>query len=183
MRKTLLLLFLVISTNAFTQTLDKYDLINEKFSDCSYSKIYNDSIPKSIKFSNTKEWIAKTFGDYKSVLQYEDAENYKIIIKGISALKDIISYEGNIRIIEKPDLLFTLIIECKDDKYRLKFENMTVNDIKQKEISLLTKSETKLTYTIDEFIEIGSSHRFAISEGIVFLLNSASQDIQKHDEF
>lgn len=183
MRKTLLLLFLIISTNAFTQTLDKYDLINEKFSDCSYSKIYNDSTPKSIKFSNTKEWIAKTFGDYKSVLQYEDAENCKIIIKGISALRDIISYDGKTRIIEKPDLLFTLIVECKDDKYRLKFENMTVNDIKQKEVSLLAKSETKLTYTIDEFIEIGSSHRLAISESIVFLLNSASQDIQKNDEF
>lgn len=183
MKKLLLFIFIIISTNAYTQTLDKYDLINEKFSDCSYSKIYNDSTPKNIKFSNAKEWIAKTFGDYKSVLQYEDAENYKIIIKGISALKDIISYEDKTRIVEKPDLLFTLTIDCKDDKYRMKFENMTVNDLKQKEISLLTKSETKLIYNIDKFMEIGVSHRFEMSESIVFLLNSANQAIQKNDEF
>ena len=50
-----------------------------------FSKVYNNSNDISKKFSNAKEWIAKTYGDYQSVLQFEDDKNYKIIIKGSKA--------------------------------------------------------------------------------------------------
>lgn len=62
-----------------------------------------------------KEWAAKKFGDYKSVLQFEDDQTHKIIIKGHSDV-----YKGN--------LSYTITIDSKDDKYRVKIEDLIVKD-------------------------------------------------------
>jgi len=64
--------------------------------------------------SNAQTWIAKTFGDYKAVLQFEDAENGKINIKGES---DIPAYPLS-RVNQSGSIDYMLTIECKDSKYR-----------------------------------------------------------------
>lgn len=92
----------------------------------SYSKVFNASSSAKSKHLNAKEWVAKTFGDYKSVLQFEDDENYKLIIKGFSNLITKNSSEANglVNITVIPKMSYTLTIDCKDDKYRIKIEDI-----------------------------------------------------------
>ena len=112
MKKILLSLLLCIPISVFAQQFDKYSFLFEPFDDSSYTLINENTTPKNIKFSNAKQWVAKTFGDYKDVLQYEDTENCKIIMKGIAGLKEYADYVDERRVVAKPDLLFTLTIDC-----------------------------------------------------------------------
>jgi len=165
-----------------SKTFDKYDLINEKYEDSSFSMTYENSTPKNIKFSNAKMWIAKTFGDYKSVLQYEDPENNKIIIKGSSKMEDVTNVIDRVVVKEKPNLLFLLTIDCRDDKYRLKFENMEV-DI-EAEVGNISASKTiHYKYNILDCIQKETRYESRISVCLTSILNSASQAIEKNDDF
>lgn len=53
-----------------------------------YLFVWGDLKPKdkSKQRINAKEWVATTFGDYKRVIQFEDTENCKLIIKGVSPI-------------------------------------------------------------------------------------------------
>lgn len=68
--------------------------------------------------SNAKEWIATTFGDYKSVIQFEDDENCKLILKGISKIDFVAGVKG---LTSQNRIEYTITIESKDQKYRYKF--------------------------------------------------------------
>lgn len=111
------------------------------------------NIEKNRKFSNAKEWVAKTFGDYKSVIQYEDKQECKIIIKGKSPLKNeehsAINDILNVRII--PSLNYTITIECKDEKYRFIMDGISV-DVEQISYILGSPSVDTNSYSIKEFI-------------------------------
>lgn len=41
---------------------------------------YSESNSSGLKMGNAKTWVATTFRDYKTVLQYEDSANGRIII-------------------------------------------------------------------------------------------------------
>lgn len=71
-------------------------------------------LSKAKLYSNAQEWIAKTFGDYKSVVQFEDPANGKIIVKGWSAI--------NSKVVDR--IWFTLTLEVKDKKYRCTIDNV-----------------------------------------------------------
>ena len=90
-----------------------------------YSKVFNSNIPIPQKFSNAKQWIAKTFGDYKSVLQYEDEANAKIIIKGKCPLGSYYNISEEL-LSDKDDvkMSFTLTLDFKEDRYRAKMEDL-----------------------------------------------------------
>lgn len=66
------------------------------------------------KIINAKTWIASTFGDYKSVLQFEDNTTGRIIIKGNTPSVRDGMYKYNI----------TMIFDFKDDKFRIKVEDI-----------------------------------------------------------
>lgn len=118
----------------------------------SFSKIFSNTNPAETKLSNAKEWVAKTYGDYKAVLQLEDEANCKLIIKGINKLpsEQSIEAKGAIEIIRHPQLRYTLTIDCKDDKYRIKLENIRV-EIKQLFYVIGSPTTSTRTYNIDEF--------------------------------
>lgn len=111
---TLLLLIFVFTTNAQDLKLP----MNEN-GEVEFKEVVQSNLSSSLLFANAKEWIAKTFGDYKKVLQYEDTQNFKVIIKGkIPTNEYINNYEGLIIQEWSETIDFTLTIECKDKRYR-----------------------------------------------------------------
>jgi len=85
-----------------------------------FSEVIEINNTKSKLYANAKEWIAKTFGDYKEVIQFEDANDGKLIMKGMSD----VSSESNG---SKESLSFTITIECKDKKYRYRINDVLVH--------------------------------------------------------
>ena len=84
--------------------------------DNSLTRVYETSSNNAEKkHLLAKEWAAKKFGDYKSALQFEDDQTHKIIIKGYS------NVNGGI-------LSYTITVDSKDDKYRVKIEDLIVKD-------------------------------------------------------
>lgn len=86
-----------------------------------FSHVFNSDIPINIKMVNAKTWIAKTFGDYKAVLQYEDGENGRIIIKGKTP-EEKSSLDESFNQTEQYS--FTMTFDFKEDRYRIKIENI-----------------------------------------------------------
>ena len=124
-KKFLFIIMLAVSYGFSWGQLNNSDIILRDGN--SYTKILKASSPAKSKHLNAKEWVAKTFGDYKSVLHFEDDENYKLIIKGFSnlAAENSSDADGLIRTVEKPKMSYTLTIDCKDDKYRIRFEDIS----------------------------------------------------------
>ena len=89
-----------------------------------FSEVIKTTLEKSVLHANAKEWIAKTFGDYKSVLQFEDNENCKLIIKGLSNIEHVSGIPG---MSTKENISYTMTIESKDGKYRYIIDNVLVN--------------------------------------------------------
>jgi len=89
------------------------------------SKVVDVDLTKESLFSNCRDWIAKTFGDYKKVLQFEDKDAGKVIIKGVSNVKYKIqtSFLG-IDLSNSEQIRYTITIECKDSKYRYTIDNI-----------------------------------------------------------
>lgn len=127
MKKILFVLFnFVFSTYSFAQVSINGVTINEEGS--NISKIFSSNIIKDKKHINAKEWVAKTYGDYKSVVQFEDDNNCKLIIKGRSSLPERKrNYENIYSAIDKPYFVYTLTVDSKDDKYRIQIEDMSIN--------------------------------------------------------
>lgn len=91
------------------------------------SEVVSSELKQKQLFANAQEWIAKTFGDYKRVLQFEDENNGKIVIKGLSPVEYSISSEIlGIKITNSENVRFTLTIECKDNKYRYTIDNVSI---------------------------------------------------------
>ena len=83
-----------------------------------------------------KSWISNNFGDYKSVLQYEDETKNTIVIKGHlelyasaveAKLKNLQRMMGQAT--DKRNLYFTLEFSNKDDRYRVKFTNISIRTL------------------------------------------------------
>jgi hypothetical protein len=88
--------------------------------DIEFSEVIEISNTKNILYANAKEWVAKTFGDYKEVIQFEDANDGKLIMKGKS---DVSSESSG----SNKSLSFTITIECKDKKYRYRINDILVH--------------------------------------------------------
>lgn len=97
----------------------------------TYMYVKESTVPVSQKFLNAKVWIATTFGNYNSVMQFEDSENFKIIIKGISKLPEEKTedpiFQLPLRI--KPSLYYTMTFDFKEERYRVKFEAINCHSI------------------------------------------------------
>lgn len=81
----------------------------------SYTEVVESKLSKDNLFSNAQEWVAKTFGDYKSVIQFENKDDGKLILKGFSSI-DYVAKTSISSTTEK--LKYIITIECKDLKYR-----------------------------------------------------------------
>lgn len=86
----------------------------------SMSFVFDSNVPIETKMVNAKTWIAKTYGDYKSVLQYEDAESHRIIIKGKAPISVSVSGDAS----GTYTASFTTTFDFKDDRFRIKYEDI-----------------------------------------------------------
>lgn len=76
---------------------------------------------KDVLFKNAQRWVAKSFSDAKSAVQLEDKEAGKIIMTGKGPYTLFLGNETTGR-----EYAYTLTIDCKDNKYRYKIENVRV---------------------------------------------------------
>ena len=79
--------------------------------------------------ANAKSWTAKAFGDYKSVLQFEDNDKYRIIIKGVSDFESSRNFETGGYVNEY--VTFTITFDFKEDRYRILIDDIKIHEIKQ----------------------------------------------------
>ena len=148
MKKTILFLAVVlIAFGANAQEFPKNDN-----GDIEFSEVVEAKLTKEKLFANAKEWVATTFGDYKKVIQFEDNENCKLIIKGISNVDYAtgVTVSGVTGMTKKEKLSYTITIECKDDKYRYKINDIVVNST----VIVLGTSVNEIPYTPDRHIEL-----------------------------
>lgn len=117
MKSKLFLLFVFISNLNYSQ--DKIFPVAAN-GEIEFSEVIEINNAKNKLYANAKEWIAKTFGDYKEVIQFEDANDGKLIMKGMSD----VSSESNG---SNESLSFTITIECKDKKYRYRINDVLVH--------------------------------------------------------
>lgn len=132
--------------------------ISKPFSDVQ--AIYNNTNSKENKHLNAKEWFAKTYGDYKSILQFEDDVNCKIIIKGVNALpvqEDAIVSAYMTRKIT-PFLKYTITIDSRDEKFRIKMEDISIESTVQNIILGKPGSPSKKNESIIEFCTYNSDN-------------------------
>ena len=50
------------------------------------SEVITNDISGEMQYSNAQEWIAKSFGDYKKVIQFENKETYLEVLSDISSI-------------------------------------------------------------------------------------------------
>lgn len=118
------LIFIPFKCNAQEIDPNKFP-VNDK-GVIEFSGIIENNLSKDKMFSNAKEWIAKNFVDYKKVIQFEDKEEGKIIIKGVSNVSYI--HESDIHNTSE-SIKYTITIECKDHKYRYKIEDIIIEEV------------------------------------------------------
>jgi hypothetical protein len=119
MKKVFLLLTLVFSVSTYGQQPSSNPYL--------LTEILNvDSVPAQILYSRVKLFIAENFKSAKTVIQLDDAETKTIVVKGgvIPYIKN--AFAGRTYGIS----MFTLKIQCKDNKYKY-----TLSDIYHEKVS------------------------------------------------
>jgi hypothetical protein len=88
------------------------------------TEVFQTELTKDVLYANAQEWITKSFGDYKKVIQFEDELNGKLILKGYSVVQITIPGTKNLK---AENILYTITIECRDNKYRFTLDNIVIN--------------------------------------------------------
>ena len=159
-------------------------VLSHDFEDNSYTYIGNSKNTPQEKFKNAKSWIAKFFGDYKRVVQFEDADECKIVLKGKLPSRHDMDTKRTI-----PDKLiiyylnsqteFTLTIEAKEDRYRLKFEDVAVNCSEEKEVKLRTTHTPSKLLSMKLFCSTYKDQATLVKYDLSKLVDSAKDAIEK----
>ena len=132
------------------------DSINVKNNSCFV--VFMNDIPSKEKMSLEKSWITNNFGDYKSVLQYEDEVKKTIVIKGRLQLyrssleastEKLNQYSGKASF-GKRYMLFTIEFSNKEDRYRIR-----ISDISIKDNSLIAYGGGSRDNTYEEYTDEG----------------------------
>lgn len=176
--------FALVTLSTSAQAYKKYSLGGEDFAGNTYSVVRQDSTLNPQKFINAKQWLSRTFPDYKDIVQFEDANSGKIVIKGLLPVEYLID-DDNANVIYYPTLRFLLSIDVKQDRYRLKFDDMIV-EVVRKEKSPLGEREKRLEYQVTDYVAQFRKHdlpRIYISTAITDFLNSAVTSIEVVDDF
>lgn len=148
MRQSLFILFILL-ISITTKSQDKLFPLNSEGKE-EIQEVVELQKSKLDLFSSAQEWIAITFGDYKSVLQFEDKETGKIIVKGISKIE----HNGIDLLGDKTESLhFTIIIEFQDNKYRYTITDLSIKT----RIDMFSTIYDRNNIPKDHLIEISNS--------------------------
>jgi hypothetical protein len=190
MKKFILFIALVsIYAISFGQLTDKEVI----FENNSFSQVFETTVPPATQYLNAKQWIAKTFGSYKAVVQFEDESAHKIILKGqVIAPNDGIITETT-WYQDKVTYSFTMTIDIKNGKYRVKIEDVTASvetKAVPKDNPMATPSLSNNEMSLEEYINWDKrSSKYAFlremhfKQKIVPMLNSLVKDINIVDDF
>lgn len=119
MKKLLLILIVFFNLSAISQT------DNSKF---EFSLIDSTQGSKAELYTYAKSWLANTFVSSKSVIDMEDKEAGRIIGKGMFT-KRVNSPFGNK--VGMDVIYFTITIDVKDNKYRIKLSDFNHKYLQQ----------------------------------------------------
>lgn len=122
----------------------------------SFEQVFQSAIPANIKQLNAKQWVAKNFGDYKSVLQFEDEANHRIIIKGTMTIVNETGGKDGLTIETNHSLSFTYTIDSKDDRFRARIEDMNVHMIRNAYILGRKSNLTDKNLSCDEYLDLAT---------------------------
>ena len=109
------------------------------------SFVYETKQAPGVVFNSAKKWVAKTFKEYKDVVQMEDINSHTLIFKGSIRQKLYKTSKSSYYSI----LFYTATIECKEKKYRVKLEDFSI-----KEIGSVLGYPTNQTMTFREIHEL-----------------------------
>lgn len=164
----LLTILLCLLFNITAQTKMELDSISGDF-----MAVFENKLSANDIYSRTREWISKTFKTYKATVQLEDNENHKIVLKGRSEMNGI-DLNKNI----KPCFhTYTITVECKDNKYRLKIEDNTV----EKNVMLVNGTEV-LTDTYENHFKIYARNIGFAQQNIEDLERYSKMDLKALDK-
>lgn len=139
MKKVYLLLLFYLPLVSFAQLKDsvllKFPMDN--VGNVVYQEVVVNKLTKEQLFKNAQTWIAKNYGDYKSVIQVQDLATGNLVFKGKSVYG---SYLDRVT----DGLTYTVQIEVKADKFRVK-----IMDIK--EYSTLTSDGSETSTSLAEW--------------------------------
>ena len=159
------------------------------------SHVFYSDVPLRVKIGNAKSWIARSFGDYSSVLQLEDKDNSRIIIKGGTpitySVEHLESKYNPTTFFFAEHYIFTMIFDFKDDRYRIRFERIAIENasehkdgilpqeylVPNNEVSLEERFGAKLVPDND------SIEAMKIRKAFYDLYKAASEAIEEKDEF
>ena len=83
----------------------------------NYQQVYEVTLTKDVIYDKALEWMARTYGSSKEVIELQDKELGKIIGKGITQIKYPLA---------TIPCEYTIIVEAKDNKFRVTFETFIV---------------------------------------------------------
>lgn len=190
MRRIILFVALAtISAISFGQ-LEQKDLV---FENNSFSHVFETTVPPATQYLNAKQWIAKTFGSYKAVVQFEDESAHKIIIKG----NVIAPNDGEINettwFQDAVTYSFTMTIDIKNGKYRVKIEDVKASvetKATPKDNPLADPKMSNYEMSLEEYInwnkrsaEYAFLREMHFKQKIVPMINSLVNAITTVDDF
>lgn len=126
-----------------------------------FSEVVACSMSKDSLFNNAKNWAVNTFYDYKEVLQYEDKDAGKLIIKGIYKPE----VQQNVLNKEYETFWFTITFDFRDGKYRYKVGNFLSNVTSVVNDKSITKNMTPKDREIksEELFEEGKPNSISLA--------------------
>lgn len=193
-RNLALIASLLLAMTSFAQTRQTFSVEDVPLA-TEMSHVFYSDVPLKVKIGNAKSWIARSFGDYNSVLQLEDIENNRIIIKGGSPITYSVDYlESKYNpktYFFAEHYVFTMIFDFKEDRYRIKFENIAIMNAMEEKDGILPQeylvpdNEVSLeTRFGDELVPDNNSITAMKMRSAFFkLYKAASNAIEAIDEF
>lgn len=107
------------------------------------SFVFESKQSPSTVFNNAKQWVAKTFNEYKDVVKMEDLDNHTLVFKGSMRQRIYKALFKNSPITYTPILQFTATVECKEGRFRIKMEDFS---IKENSTYLSNNITTEMTF-------------------------------------
>lgn len=139
---------LMLSLCQFYVLSQSFDFPKNENGEVEYSEVVESEFSKDVLFSNAKKWVVDNFGSYKDVVQYEDKEEGKLIVRGVSKVKYFSEFVIFGMIVKNSEhISFKMTIECKDNKYRYTMDDIIVH---LRSVRGENLGDNTLFYRIDE---------------------------------
>lgn len=139
---------------------------------------------KEVLYSGAKKWLADSFKSAKSVIQTDDKESGQIVGMGVTN----VSGKLNWAFVFSSELAFNILINIKEDKYRIRFYDIkrrtygldgNILDTKLEDFDIKSRSGNKRSLK-DWEVQV-----IAINEQFHFLIEGFNKAMKEHksDQF